>query len=300
MLNHLKPLIAAILLSITLNTKAQEYNVQYTDQTIDELVSLINDSEKLIMVDVAASWCGACKKLDLNTFNEEHVAEYLNENFYCKRIFIDKAENITDDFSKSLVTQSQSLPSLYFIDDRGKIVAKKVGYYPAQSFLKMIKGIYISNSPDYKTMKMDGEYNKHLKDKAFLLEYMRLYNKIGEKKSNALNDYLKLISEKEYSDSTVIQLIINNETSIYNKGYKIISNKKYQDLAASQTAYLSSEMNKKTLDIIQQNAQTAVEKQDATLRDDAIKELNRIMQDKTKAKKLTNKIEEEYTENSAN
>ena len=37
---------------------------------------------KNIMMDVYTDWCGPCKLMDKNTFQNPDVANFLNENFY--------------------------------------------------------------------------------------------------------------------------------------------------------------------------------------------------------------------------
>ncbi|MFN5183228.1 MAG: thioredoxin family protein [Bacteroidota bacterium] len=38
---------------------------------------------KMILIDVYTTWCGPCKMLSANTFANEKIAKYLNENYYC-------------------------------------------------------------------------------------------------------------------------------------------------------------------------------------------------------------------------
>ena len=38
---------------------------------------------KMIFIDIYTSWCGPCKMLSANTFGNEKIAKYLNQNYYC-------------------------------------------------------------------------------------------------------------------------------------------------------------------------------------------------------------------------
>lgn len=50
-----------------------------------EAVELSKKQPKMIMVDIYTTWCGPCKMLSANTFGNEKIAKYMNENFYCVR-----------------------------------------------------------------------------------------------------------------------------------------------------------------------------------------------------------------------
>ena len=50
--------------------------------TIEKAQELQKTKPKNIIMDIYTDWCGPCKLMDKNTFQNEDVANYLNENFY--------------------------------------------------------------------------------------------------------------------------------------------------------------------------------------------------------------------------
>ena len=50
--------------------------------SLEEAVAAQAVHPKKIMMDVYTSWCGPCKMLDKNTFQNPDVVEYVNENYY--------------------------------------------------------------------------------------------------------------------------------------------------------------------------------------------------------------------------
>ena len=50
--------------------------------TIEKAQELQKTNPKNIIMDVYTDWCGPCKLMDKNTFQNEDVANYLNENYY--------------------------------------------------------------------------------------------------------------------------------------------------------------------------------------------------------------------------
>ncbi|MFN6039710.1 MAG: thioredoxin family protein [Bacteroidota bacterium] len=48
-----------------------------------EAVEKCKKNPKMILIDIYTTWCGPCKMLSSNTFANEKIAKYLNENYYC-------------------------------------------------------------------------------------------------------------------------------------------------------------------------------------------------------------------------
>ena len=46
---------------------------------------------KPIFIDLYTDWCGWCKVMDRKTFSQDHVAEYMNDNFYPVKFNAEKA-----------------------------------------------------------------------------------------------------------------------------------------------------------------------------------------------------------------
>jgi thioredoxin-related protein len=50
--------------------------------TLSELTAAYNQQPKPIIIDVYTSWCGWCKVMDKETYGNQKVADYINENYY--------------------------------------------------------------------------------------------------------------------------------------------------------------------------------------------------------------------------
>jgi uncharacterized protein YyaL (SSP411 family) len=50
--------------------------------SLDELQTEYAKQPKPIIIDVYTSWCGWCKVMDKDTYSNEKVVTYINENFY--------------------------------------------------------------------------------------------------------------------------------------------------------------------------------------------------------------------------
>lgn len=71
------------LLLVSVFSFAQEHKSPTKFMSFEEAVAAAKKNPKPIMIDIYTQWCGPCKLMTKNTFGNEKVANYLNENFYC-------------------------------------------------------------------------------------------------------------------------------------------------------------------------------------------------------------------------
>lgn len=116
---------------------------------------------KKIFMDVYTSWCGPCKLLEKNTFQNPDVSRYISENYYAvkfnaegteeiefyNQIFSNpnydpnrKGRNATHQFTQFLGVKGY--PTMVFFSEDGDPIMPLVGYYKPKQielYLKMIK-----------------------------------------------------------------------------------------------------------------------------------------------------------------
>lgn len=112
------------------NTKE---GIQFYKGTWEEALQLAQKENKLIFLDIYATWCGACSKLKNNTFSDEKVGDFYNQNF------VNVAYDGEQGDGKMLMQRYalKSFPSLLFIDDNGNVVAKTSGYHNPDELINM-------------------------------------------------------------------------------------------------------------------------------------------------------------------
>ena len=71
-------IFALLLTSVTVFSQKNKINWI----SLEEAVEAQAVAPKKIMMDVYTSWCGPCKMLDKNTFQNPDVVAFVNENFY--------------------------------------------------------------------------------------------------------------------------------------------------------------------------------------------------------------------------
>jgi thioredoxin-related protein len=129
--------------------------------TLAEAMEAQKAEPKKIFMDVYTDWCGPCKLLDKNTFQNPDVSNYISEHYYAVKFnaegqeeinFFDqtftnpnydpnrKGRNATHQFTQFLGVKGY--PTMVFFSENGDPIMPVVGYQKPQQlelFLKMIK-----------------------------------------------------------------------------------------------------------------------------------------------------------------
>jgi len=159
------------LFTMTVYTKAQEVKWY----TIEEAVALNKKEPRKILVDVYTDWCGWCKKMDKETWENPVIAKYLNKNFYPVKFnaestkpiefeghtFVNKGEGTrsSHQFAVALLQGKMSYPSIAYMNEDLQLLAAVPGYRTAEQIEPLLHFIV---EDKYKTESMD-EYMKTFK-----------------------------------------------------------------------------------------------------------------------------------------
>lgn len=148
--------------------------------TIEEAIELQKTAPKKIFMDVYTNWCGPCKMLDKNTFANEDVANYVNENFYAVKFnaegntavrYKDKTfgnpdydptkanrRNSAHEFSRFL--KVRAYPTMVFFDEEANYITPISGYLKPQQLEVYLK---LFQSDKHKEMKTQEQFNDYYK-----------------------------------------------------------------------------------------------------------------------------------------
>ncbi|QDH80451.1 DUF255 domain-containing protein [Echinicola soli] len=114
--------------------------------SFQEATALNEEIPKMLIVDVYTDWCGWCKKMDKETFTDEQVISYLNENFYAVKL---DAENNGEKFefkgqeyteaSMAKAMRVSSYPNFVIIDSAMENITQLPGYRKPEAFINDLK-----------------------------------------------------------------------------------------------------------------------------------------------------------------
>ena len=174
--NIMKKIRFILLLAVftSVNSIAQEINWI----TLEKAVALQKQAPKKIMMDVYTSWCGPCKMLDKNTFQNADVVDYVNKHYYAVKFNAEGNESV--DFKGKIFSnpgykpelakrrnsqhqlagyfQVSAYPTIVFMDEKGDLIAPIRGYKnpnQLELYLKMFK------SDDHKALDSQEKFNNY-------------------------------------------------------------------------------------------------------------------------------------------
>jgi thioredoxin-related protein len=62
--------------------------------TLAELTTAYNKEARPIIIDVYTNWCGWCKVMDKETYGNDNVANYINNNYYAVKFNAESRETV--------------------------------------------------------------------------------------------------------------------------------------------------------------------------------------------------------------
>ncbi len=137
---------------------------------------------KKLFVDVYTDWCGWCKKMDKETFQDPETAKYMQKHFYCVKLDAETKDTIVIDTVKfvnrnpkgrggnnqlavELLRGKMSYPSCVFINEQNQELNVVPGYMSAVEFAPVLHYFGENAYKDVKWEDYIGSYNKNEKKK---------------------------------------------------------------------------------------------------------------------------------------
>ncbi|MET1260028.1 DUF255 domain-containing protein [Flagellimonas sp. DF-77] len=163
----MKQFLLVCFLMITVSLSAQK--VEWISWEDAVALTQNEGNTKKVFVDVYTDWCGWCKKMDKDTFQNPEVAAYMKENFYMVKFDAEGKEAIDYDgrtfkyvpsgrrgyheLAAALLQGRMSYPTVVFLDENLKMLSPVPGYQKVEPFLQIARyfGEDIYKDQDWKT-----------------------------------------------------------------------------------------------------------------------------------------------------
>lgn len=276
--------------------QAQTREIKFSNLDIPSLIEIAKTSNKLIFIDVTATWCKPCKEMEITTFKDSAVSAFYNKSFICKKVYLDRDSIYNDSISQKIKNKTKGVPHFYFLDLNGNTIHVNGGLKTSIEFLKMGEKAIADRSIQSTVEKMSKQYTDNKNVKSFLKEYMILRNKVDLDNAIILGDFLQLLSEDECLKDSIINIIIQNEGCIFGKGYSIISNEQNRVFVQTKSTdqMIGYNMYKASLDMISKSIQESIKTKNRELLEKCMSENLRVRQDKDNAKKINELVLKEF------
>jgi len=98
--------------------------VNFFEGTWEEAFAKANEEGKHVFVDSYTDWCYWCKVMDKNTFTDEAIANYLNEEFVPIKVNMEEGFGI----DVAMKFRVRGFPTLMYFNHEGELVEKEAGY----------------------------------------------------------------------------------------------------------------------------------------------------------------------------
>jgi thioredoxin-related protein len=136
--------------------------------SFDEAVAKSKVEKRKIFIDVYTDWCGWCKVMDRETFNDPKVAQILNEKFYAVKFNAEQREDVVfngntfkfitsgssgyHQLAAALLNNQMSYPTVVFLNEEFGMIQPLPGYKKPPEFHMIAQFI---GEDHYKTQKWD-------------------------------------------------------------------------------------------------------------------------------------------------
>lgn len=128
--------IAVMALFVSVSSFAQS-GIKFESGSLKTILAKAKAENKLVFMDVYASWCGPCKRMASDVFTVKRVGDYFNSTFVNAKFDAEVGEGV--EVAKKY--EVKSYPTFLLLNAEGEVVGKMIGGSDADDFIKKIKDL---------------------------------------------------------------------------------------------------------------------------------------------------------------
>lgn len=202
----------------------------YQGKSWDDVKRKAKLENKYIFMDVNASWCVPCKKMNEEVFILQHVGNLINPHFISIKVQIDTSRN-DNEFVATWYKESKQIKEIYkpgavptflFFSPKGEIVHRDAGYKNRDEFIELAMNAL---NPDRQYYTLLKAYEQNKNDTSFLKRMLIAASKADDTHMwlSAGKELINHIPDDSLLTRENIMLIKTYTTNSSDKGYRVIS-----------------------------------------------------------------------------
>ena len=155
------------------------------------LLAKAKELKKPILIDAFTDWCGPCKMLDKEVFQDEKASAYINKNFIAYKLDMEKGEGP----AVAMKFRINAYPSTLFLSSDGLLLTKQIGFPKKEGYLKWCKEVASNKLKPFSNIQasnMDLDYPDFFKNSYTSDKWKRSRPKV-----EMINEYLESQEQEE-------------------------------------------------------------------------------------------------------
>lgn len=103
---------------------SEDYSVSFIENgSISLLMEKAKTENKIIFLDFYADWCGPCKQMDREVFQDKSIGTFFNDNFINFKVNGDRGKGR----ELANLYDVKGYPTVVFIDPKGVVLGRQIG-----------------------------------------------------------------------------------------------------------------------------------------------------------------------------
>lgn len=140
--------------------------IEFKSLSLKSGLDKAKNENKMVFIDVYATWCGPCKYLSANVFTDEELGSYMNAHFVSLKLDGEKGDGL------ELMEKFEldAYPTMLFLNPDGSLIKKIVGAVEANEILSTSMGIVDPESTPL--AKLTKQFESGDRSQEFLQEFL--------------------------------------------------------------------------------------------------------------------------------
>lgn len=127
-----------LVLLLTLPAGILQAQVKFETSSTDAVRAMATKANKLVFIDLYASWCPPCRMMERDVFSRQDVGEFMDARFVCAKYDVDKS------LGKDLLTRyapNKAIPTYLIFNTEGDLLGRIQGGASPEEFMGEVQQI---------------------------------------------------------------------------------------------------------------------------------------------------------------